>query len=844
MSLPNAPKDISDHPAKGSVVDPVDKQKQAADVDRKLRFYGVVQAFRESRMPSNEQIDRTLQYVLNHSPVPESDLSPEGRKLISDTRDIIETARLMVKEKNADELFQNFIWHTRDTDFDRAKKNPNEVLPVDKEKAKSDGQQAVAHLRTLLSLILTNAEVRKLLSDFAIIGRDLFAHGASKAAEKARPDEERLRTVDDSAPHDRFYTEGGRAAGPDETPVLEARIPGTDATVKQHPHEELGTGAAVHQGDGTVRRGGDLMAEAQAKKDEAFERQDEFKERAKQEAQYQKEDTRNAMGGDNVPSDEEEAKEKKNGFMSKLRSTRDDLFNRVPQEHKDRANEQKDKANEQYDSAKRFLTDEYFPEERRDQFIYRAKKVIVECQRHKDYQESIRWLLDYLEEYASHGRTVLDHGKDSKNTLQSDDSLQLATTELRTLLERFANGMSLSVIGDAMRDLYDDAQKDEDLKNWFRSVDAYIRRVLLEPGYALEPDCNNEANRLRESGRRFYDDRYKTHFDNLINRTGDFFRAMGDDPLNKRFGEDWARLTRNLLFDSEGSLKWKPELWMDIRKVILPSLIDQVGYIPIPRIEYTDDHLDVIIENLALSGRNLFPNVVSMEAHNYLKFSPYNAIRDEQHHEFTLTFGQIQADMKDVAFYFRKKTGVPKLQDSGLADVLLGGHGLTITAHVSSAEKDKSSVFKVKDVNVKVDTLKFSIRDSKHDLLYKTLKPLATGLVKKQLQKAIADSVRTALEYVDGQLVGVRDRMAEAKATPDKSRTQVLQEMFQRKKDEAESVKHKAEERHSQFKIVSKRDSAILKDEGYPGGWINRTSERAEAASKGQDWRSEAFNIV
>ena len=52
--------------------------------------------------------------------------------------------------------------------------------------------------------------------------------------------------------------------------------------------------------------------------------------------------------------------------------------------------------------------------------------------------------------------------------------------------------------------------------------------------------------------------------------------------------------------------------------------------------------------------------------------------RDEFHHEFTLTLGQIQADMRDVAFYFRKKTGFPKLQDAGLADVVLGGQGLTV----------------------------------------------------------------------------------------------------------------------------------------------------------------------
>jgi hypothetical protein len=33
--------------------------------------------------------------------------------------------------------------------------------------------------------------------------------------------------------------------------------------------------------------------------------------------------------------------------------------------------------------------------------------------------------------------------------------------------------------------------------------------------------------------------------------------------------------------------------------------------------------------------------------------------------------------MRDVALYFRKKTGIPKLTDSGLADVICG-EGLTV----------------------------------------------------------------------------------------------------------------------------------------------------------------------
>src|ERR1700689_5150194 len=52
--------------------------------------------------------------------------------------------------------------------------------------------KAVQHLRTLLNLILTNSEARKLLSDFGLIGRDLLARSATKVAEALRPDEEQL----------------------------------------------------------------------------------------------------------------------------------------------------------------------------------------------------------------------------------------------------------------------------------------------------------------------------------------------------------------------------------------------------------------------------------------------------------------------------------------------------------------------------------------------------------------------------------------------------------------------------------------------------------------------------
>jgi len=842
MSLPQAKRDISENPAAGAVTDPVNKQQKDADIDRKLRLYGAIEAFRQGRLPDNAQIDRALRYVHDNSPVDVSALSPEGQRLVENVRDIVNTSREIVASKNGDELLQSFVWDTRGADLatplNQAKSQGQDAAqgatPLDKDKVKRDSDQAVTHLRTLLHLVLTNGEARKLLSDMALIGRDLFAHGAAKAANLTRPYEERMRQVDDAAPHNEFVTEGGRrTTDTSETPVLEARIPDPrpgnegDFTVKQHPHGEFGKGAQIHDPQGNVRSGADAYDQAQ---NQAQGLADQGQKRAQAEADQ--------LRAEQDKTDDPNAKKDiaKSGLKERFNGFKDNLMGRVPQEHKDRANEH-------LDGTKNWFSEEYFPEERRDQFIYRAKKVIVECQRHDDYQASIKWLLGYFEEYFGHAQNAAQAQGASVDTVKDHQQLNDALGELRTLLERFAGGKSTSEMMDRIRVLFNDSKQDEQLRAWFKDVDAYARKCLLEPGFVLQDECNTQGAQIRDTGRQFYDGRYKDHFDGVFNAIGEFFSAISNDDLNARFAQDWARLTKNLLCDDEGDLKFKPELWRDIRKVILPQIVDKIGYIPIPRVEYTDDERDIVLENLTLSGRNLFPNIVTMEAHNFMKFSPYDSITDESHHEFTLNLGHIQADMRDVAFYFNNKKGPIKIRDSGLADFVLGGKGLSCTVHLASAGKDTSSVFKVKNVNVHVDTLKWSIRDSKHDVLYKTLGPLLNGLVKKQIQKALSDAIRTGFEYIDGQLVGVRERTKEVQGREGTGKVEALKEIFQSKKKDAESVKS-SKEGSGQFKIVAKRDSTLLPDQGHPSGWVNRQQERANAAVKGSEWRSEAFNVV
>ena len=65
---------------------------------------------------------------------------------MQDAKDILETTRLMVRQKNADELLQYFLWHTGAVDSQKLKTDGiNDALP-DGLKSDSEGNKIVLGL--------------------------------------------------------------------------------------------------------------------------------------------------------------------------------------------------------------------------------------------------------------------------------------------------------------------------------------------------------------------------------------------------------------------------------------------------------------------------------------------------------------------------------------------------------------------------------------------------------------------------------------------------------------------------------------------------------------------------
>lgn len=185
-------------------------------------------------------------------------------------------------------------------------------------------------------------------------------------------------------------------------------------------------------------------------------------------------------------------------------------------------------------------------------------------------------------------------------------------TDIKTLIERFANGTSTQDLFDSINNIYSDADKDPELKNWFKSIDAYIRKCLKQQGYIMEDSATEEWKALYDRGNFLLRDRYRNHTDRIVDEVKFLADQFDQDPLNKRFANSMQKLFNNLGNDENGKPTFKPHLVKDLTEVIIPAVFENVRYVPIPRIEFSDPMIDAVIENLVIESDNLMPNIFEL----------------------------------------------------------------------------------------------------------------------------------------------------------------------------------------------------------------------------------------
>ncbi|KAF2126553.1 hypothetical protein P153DRAFT_369245 [Dothidotthia symphoricarpi CBS 119687] len=780
---------------------PVDLKQKEADVNNKLQLFGIFQAFSNGKVPSNKQIDIALNTAISHKALgtPSKKLSSEGQTLVHDLRRVIEQAKILLLTKNEGNLLQDFIWQAEQISGGNASL-PN--APVDKDSARREGNEALQGFRTLGTLILSNGQFRKLLSDASVLLRDIAGDAAQNTANKVKPSEDRLNRLDEPAEDNTWHDVPSRGDLRDRAKQNLPNIGKQDMK----------------------RAAGDVNQAASGSRDPR-----DTAERAGHEGR-----TGDSTGMD-ARSGAHEAKQK--------------LRENIPEENKEQARARKDQLSN-YLGKK-------MPEERRDQTIWRLKKMVVEIQGHQDYQQAIETLLTLAEKYANHGKNVGQQGMGSVQGAHQDDSLRIAEADLKTLLERFANSTSFDDLIESIGDIYKAADRDPELRRWFTRLDSFIRRSLQRQGFILEDQWNEEWSSIYDEGHNLLRGRYR----GLTDRVTDEFQYIGEqfdaDEQNTAFANSVNKLFADLGQDENGQTTFKPHLLKDVTEVILPGFFESVQYIPIPRIEYSDNMVDAIVENLVIEGDNLTPNSIEFGSDNFWRWGR-KTVSSTSKNKMMLSVSGVQMDLRDVSYYVKRKQGFPSITDMGVMDIFMGGSGFSFKVEMETADRARENhaqthFFKVTKVDTDVSNLSVKIKKSNHKLLFSMFKPLLLKVMRPVIQRVLEKQIKDSVNQLDGMLYDVKveaDRAeAEAKRNPD---PQNLQNMYQRYasavqkrvmqgKQKKEQMKEKTKD--TQVNVAMTQHDSMFKNISLPGGISTKATEYKELAAKGDKWESPIFSI-
>lgn len=234
------------------------------------------------------------------------------------------------------------------------------------------------------------------VNDATILLRDIAGDAATKAASKVNPSDDQLAQIDRPA-EDNTWHEVPDVQGYKEQ--MRSKVP----IGKKDAKEAAGDATAAAHPDGSRDP---------------------------------------ADAADRAANEGSQAVDPKTGAKAGAQNLQQKFSDRMDEDQKEKLRQYRERTNKYFKGK--------FPEERRDQVIFRLKKMVVEIQTHQDCrssyvcvtnisltltcwtdQQAVETLLRLAEEYGGHSKNLAQQGHGSAKGATNQDSVQVAQADLK-----------------------------------------------------------------------------------------------------------------------------------------------------------------------------------------------------------------------------------------------------------------------------------------------------------------------------------------------------------------------------------------------------------------------------
>ncbi|KAL6600034.1 hypothetical protein U3516DRAFT_643204 [Neocallimastix sp. 'constans'] len=395
--------------------------------------------------------------------------------------------------------------------------------------------------------------------------------------------------------------------------------------------------------------------------------------------------------------------------------------------------------------------------------LKRLQRIISEIQRDDRYQNAISVLIKISNDFIKNSLFLMKKTKRSVSSSKEDTNTTESLKALKSIIENLAQGYSLNKLLHSLGNIKEYIKNDKYKKEYIRKINRYLYKVLKDPQFIQSQAYIDTGMELLDEGYLTFSEKYahQEYFQNELEtvfiESSNYLDHLITDPLTRRFSDSLMQLTKDMFINRNGKMTFKKELFKDIVTISLPIIVQNIKYIPISRLEYEDANYHFVMEDIFLSSDNFLPNIMEAKLKNTSIIGLRKSINSDIRNYITLNFYEIQADIRDVPFWYHKKKGFPKMTDWGVVNFTIGGRGITIMTKFELCKNDPYRILVPRKIDCFVDDLNLEIKRSKYGILYSLGSSMINNKIRRQLILNIRKRIFDAVDNVNESLLNLRN---------------------------------------------------------------------------------------
>ncbi|OCT48777.1 hypothetical protein CLCR_04630 [Cladophialophora carrionii] len=407
---------------------------------------------------------------------------------------------------------------------------------------------------------------------------------------------------------------------------------------------------------------------------------------------------------------------------------------------------------------------EHFSGSQKDTLLYRIKQVILRLRSRTDYNDSVSTISKLIQRYAIAYSRVADTAvSTAQEDVNTNPALDRAVRNFWGFVSSFGDPKAWEQLEQDFNKVMAHAKSDPQFEKFMIEIGNAVQRMLTDPDFFDNAD--EKLEELKEKSSKLGNEsEFRTDFDKMLRQAQVTINSVIEDKDVNGLLLATKRIYNILTPPNKIT---NPDLITDSIHIFLPLLIRSVQYIPIPRVEVSVPEMDLLLENLVLEpGRNV--NSTSFLPYRLL-VSTKNDIEIRKTHSrktvsttkslVTISINGLSVAAQDLGFWIRGHAGLIHFADEGIASFYLDERGIDVSLDLEIGREKLEQILTLRGVRVHIHKLDYDLRKSKLSWLGWLFKPLLKHLVRRSLEKALAENIVNALRAANRELVFARERL-------------------------------------------------------------------------------------